>query len=116
MSYAALIVFVEPDGTPELRVQLAASLADKFRATLIGISACATTPSSRQYGLIRVPIPVDIDLMKAKLAKQGEWFRSIADGDRRPPGARSFEKKIVGVTDPRPCDESIDKSAIFPGE
>ena len=83
MSYAALIVFVEPDGTPELRVRLAASLADKFRATLIGISACAITPSSRQYGLIRVPTPVDIDLMKAKLAEQGEWFRSIVDGDRR---------------------------------
>jgi hypothetical protein len=33
-----------------------------------------------------------------------------------PPGARPFEKKIVGVTDPRPCDELIDKSAIFPGE
>ena len=32
------------------------------------------------------------------------------------PGARPFEKKIVGVTDPRPCDELIDKSAIFPGE
>ena len=31
-------------------------------------------------------------------------------------GARPFEKKIVGVTDPRPCDELIDKSAIFPGE
>ena len=27
-----------------------------------------------------------------------------------------FEKKIVGVTDPRPRDELIDKSAIFPGE
>jgi nucleotide-binding universal stress UspA family protein len=83
MSYAALIVFVEPDGTPELRVWLAASLADKFRATLIGISACATTPSSRQFGLIQVPIPVDIDLLKAKLAKKGEWFRSIVDGDRQ---------------------------------
>jgi len=32
------------------------------------------------------------------------------------PGARPFEKKIVGVTDPRPRDELIDKSAIFPGE
>ena len=31
-------------------------------------------------------------------------------------GARPFEKKIVGVTDPRPRDELIDKSAIFPGE
>jgi nucleotide-binding universal stress UspA family protein len=83
MSYAALIVFVEPDGTPERRVRLAASLADKFRATLIGISACAIIPSSRQFGLIQVPIPVDIDLLKEKLAKQGEWFRSIVDGDRQ---------------------------------
>ena len=35
---------------------------------------------------------------------------------RATPGARPFEKKIVGVTDPRPCDELIDESAIFPGE
>ena len=32
------------------------------------------------------------------------------------PRARPFEKKIVGVTDPRPRDELIDKSAIFPSE
>ena len=37
-------------------------------------------------------------------------------GGAASPGARPFEKKIVGVTDPRPCDELIDKSAIFPGE
>ena len=36
--------------------------------------------------------------------------------DLSAPGARPFEKKIVGVTDPRPRDELIDKSAIFPGE
>ena len=37
MSYAVLMVFVEPEGTPEPWVRVAASLADKFGATLIGI-------------------------------------------------------------------------------
>ena len=39
MSYAVLMAYVEADGMPEQRVRLAASLADKFNATLIGLSA-----------------------------------------------------------------------------
>jgi hypothetical protein len=35
---------------------------------------------------------------------------------RGSPAHAPSRKKIVGVTDPRPCDELIDKSAIFPGE
>lgn len=39
MSYALLMAYVEAGGMPEQRVRLAASLADKFNATLIGLSA-----------------------------------------------------------------------------
>ena len=47
---------------------------------------------------------------------QSELARAQRKAGYDAPGARPFEKKIVGVTDPRPCDELIDKSAIFPGE
>ncbi len=36
MSYASLMVYVENDAIPEQRVRLAANLADKFTASLIG--------------------------------------------------------------------------------
>jgi hypothetical protein len=41
MSYAVVMVYVDATGLPEGRVRLAASLADKFNATLIGLSALA---------------------------------------------------------------------------
>jgi hypothetical protein len=36
MSYAVAMAYVDANGVPEERVRLAASLAEKFRATLIG--------------------------------------------------------------------------------
>jgi hypothetical protein len=44
MSYAVLMAYVDADGMPEQRVRLAASLADKFNATLIGLSAPGQAP------------------------------------------------------------------------
>ena len=41
MSYATLMVYVDADHLPEQRVRLSAGLADKFSATLIGLSALA---------------------------------------------------------------------------
>jgi hypothetical protein len=38
MSYASVAVYIEADSAPEARVQLAAGLADKFGANLIGLS------------------------------------------------------------------------------
>ena len=50
MSYAAIMVYVEADATPEHRVRLAATLAGKFNSMLIGLSALALPPQSRQMG------------------------------------------------------------------
>jgi hypothetical protein len=41
MFYTTLMVHVDADNTPEQRAHLAASLADKFNATLIGLLALA---------------------------------------------------------------------------
>ena len=83
MSYAVVMVYVEPDEAREGRVRLAASLADKFGATLIGVSARAIPPPILADGVVSTPTAVDINLMKEQLAKQGSWFRNIADGDRQ---------------------------------
>jgi nucleotide-binding universal stress UspA family protein len=76
MSYASILVFIEADAMPEDRIRIAASLADRFDATLIGLSALAIAPPM-------VGDAVVVDEMRGKLARQGDWFRQIAGADRR---------------------------------
>ena len=84
MSYAAVMVYVEADETPEQRVRVAASLAEQFHATLIGISALAIPPPIVADGMVLDEFTdVDIELMKARLADKGSWFRRIAGDNRR---------------------------------
>ncbi len=84
MSYAAIMVYVEADETPEQRVCLAASLADQFSATLIGVSSLAIPPPIVADGMVMDELTeVDIELMKAKLADKGNWFRRIAGNNHR---------------------------------
>jgi len=84
MSYASLMVCVEADATPERRVRLAASLADKFAAMLIGVSALAIPPPVVADGMVMAEsTDDDIELMRAKLADKGNWFRRVAGGDHR---------------------------------
>lgn len=82
MSYSALVVYVDPDETREELVRLAAGLADKFGAMLIGLSARAIPPPILANGLM-MPAAPDINAMQAQLANRGSWFRRIADGNRR---------------------------------
>ena len=84
MSYAALMIYVDNDAMPEQRVRLAANLADRFTASLIGLAALAVPPPVVADGMVMDALTdADIQLMKAKLAEKGEWFRAIAGGDRR---------------------------------
>jgi nucleotide-binding universal stress UspA family protein len=84
MSYSSLIVYVEADAMPEQRLRLAVSLADKFNARLIGLSALAVPPPVVADGMVmEESTEVDIELMKAKLADKASWFRGIAGGDQR---------------------------------
>ena len=82
MSYAVLMAYVDADGMPEKRVHLAASLADKFNATLIGLSALG--PPLLGKGVVFQEVTEsDIKEMRALLAAKGNWFRSIAGDDHR---------------------------------
>ena len=84
MSYAALMVYVEADGTPEDRVRVSASLADKFNAVLIGLSALAIRPPLVAEGdVVEHVVEADLKEITTKLARQASWFRRIVDSDHR---------------------------------
>jgi nucleotide-binding universal stress UspA family protein len=98
------MVYVDADGTPEQRVRLSASLADKFSATLIGISAAAFRPPMMVEGIpFRSPMLVQavhspmtvggaaieeatesvVKETNTKLASKEKWFRNIVGADHR---------------------------------
>lgn len=83
MSYAALMVYVEAEGTPEHRVRLAASLADKFHSVLIGMSAIALRPPFVEDVVVEELRMAVIKEDRAKLAGKGNWFRGIAGSEHR---------------------------------
>jgi nucleotide-binding universal stress UspA family protein len=108
------MVFVDADGLLEQPVRIAAELADKFKAVLIGLSAFAMPPPMVASGMvIDAPTDVDFELMRAKLSQNGTRFASIAAaGDRKlewrselaMPGeslvrqARSADLVVIGAT------------------
>jgi len=76
MSYSALMVYVDAEGTSELRVRIAADLAAKFDAALIGISALAVPqPFVAEGVIIEEATETDVVRMRERLEKKGEWFR-----------------------------------------
>ena len=83
VSYASIMVYVEADRAPERRVQLAASLANRFNAALTGVSALAILPPLVIDGRVLDEMTgIDVELMKSKLAAAGTWFRGIVHNDR----------------------------------
>lgn len=83
MSYAVLMVYVDAGGTPEHRVRLAAGLADKFSATLIGLSALAIHPPFLiESVVIQQATAADVEETMSTLAAKGDWFREVAGADR----------------------------------
>ena len=79
MSYASLMVYVESEGIPEQRVRIAAELAKKFDAALIGFSARAVPPPFVAEGVIIEEVTEsDVAEMRTELAKRGNWFRGVA--------------------------------------
>src|SRR3954454_9506111 len=77
------MVYVEADRTPERRVHLAASLANRFNAARTGVSALAILPPLVIDGrVIDEMTGIDVELMRSKLAAAGTWFRGIAHSDR----------------------------------
>ena len=85
MSYTTLMTYIDADDSPEQRVHLAANLADKFNATLIGLSALAVRPPLIAVGgvITEDVTKIDIGTISATLVNRGKWFRNIAGAAQR---------------------------------
>ncbi len=83
MSYTTLLVYVDATATADEAVRVAAGLADKFSAMLIGMSALEVRPQFVTDGVvIQELVDADIKDRRAKLAATGSWFRGAAGADR----------------------------------
>jgi nucleotide-binding universal stress UspA family protein len=85
MSFATMMVHVDIDPPSDARIRLAARLAARFQATLIG--ACAWEPRPPlTYGGVVVDAKITEDMlrgMSARLDQAGEQFRTLVEADQR---------------------------------
>ena len=78
MSYATLMVYLNVDRVSKQLIGVAAELAEKFSAKLIGVSALAIMPPVAAEGFVIVDNASEFDIaqMKAKLADAENKFRT----------------------------------------
>jgi nucleotide-binding universal stress UspA family protein len=85
MSYATVMVYVDAEQAAEAPVRIAAGVADRFNATLIGMSALGVRPAFVAEGVV-IDEPLTsahIQEYNAKLADKETWFRQVAGGEPR---------------------------------
>jgi nucleotide-binding universal stress UspA family protein len=80
MSYATLMVYVNVDHASKALVSVAADLASKFSAKLIGLSALAIVPPVVAEGVVIVDHASELEIaqMRKSLAEAGDKFRAAA--------------------------------------
>jgi nucleotide-binding universal stress UspA family protein len=78
------MVHVDADGKSDARIRLAATLADRFMSTLVGISACILPPYPAEGGYFVTPELVEEERrdMVASLKRAEEGFRNQVGPDR----------------------------------
>jgi nucleotide-binding universal stress UspA family protein len=78
MAVATVMVYVDPSQQAEGQVRVARSIANKFDASIVGISAFAVEPDLVAEGvIIQETTPEDIKRMKTALAEKERWFREV---------------------------------------
>ena len=78
MTIATVMVYVDPAQQAEEQVRVARSIATRFDASIIGVSAFAVEPNFVAEGvIIEETTPEDLKRMKAALAEKAQWFREI---------------------------------------
>lgn len=78
MTIATVMVYVDPAQQAEEQVRVARSIATKFKASVIGISAFAVEPDFVAEGvIIQETTPADLKRMKTELAEKERWFRDV---------------------------------------
>lgn len=114
---ASLIVYVEADGAPEQRVEIAAELALRFGAVLTGFAARALPPPFIAEGVIIDEAgPAEREALRHRLAARETWFRGAAGQAVREvvwqsalaeptealvEAARGADLVVLGTADPR---------------
>ena len=85
MSYATLMVYVNADRVSKQLVSVAAGIAEKCSAKLIGLSALAIMPPFVAPGVVIVDNATEFDIakMKATLAEAENKFRAAAGAGRQ---------------------------------
>ncbi len=85
MSFAAMMVHVDVDGSSDGRIRLAANLADRYAATLIGISAHMLPPYPAEGAYFVTPefVAEERRDIVASLKRAEEAFRAAVGADRK---------------------------------
>lgn len=85
MSYATLLIWVNIDYVSRQFVGVAAGVADKFAANLLGLSAVAIVPPFVAEGVVIVDNATEFDVakLKASLAEAGHKVQAAAGSGRR---------------------------------
>ena len=84
MSFATVMVYVDPDYTHAQIVRIAVQLADKFNARLMGVSATPIRPPAVANGLVVDTVSeAEISQMTSRLREKENWFRLTAGGTRQ---------------------------------
>lgn len=79
MTIATVMVYVDPEQQAEGQVRIARDVADRFGASLIGVSAFAIEPPFVAEGvIIEETTRDDLKRMKSALTDKEQWFRSVA--------------------------------------
>jgi nucleotide-binding universal stress UspA family protein len=80
MSYKVLMAHLDLDDDADGRVRVAAELAGRFGAALIGVSAWAPAPAFGDDITVieAVPEPADLQVMENLLKARGDMFRALA--------------------------------------
>src|SRR3974390_2367725 len=127
MSYTTLLFYVDVGATNEEAVRIAAGLADKFTAMLIGMSALEVRPPFVTDAVfVQELVDTDLKERRAKLAATGSWFCAAAGADRRkvawrgmldlPTEALAREARCADLVVVRRTRSSMDVySALDPG-
>jgi hypothetical protein len=85
MSFANVMVYVDPQQQEEGQIRVAESIAKRFDGSVIGVSAFAIEPPFVAEGvIIEETGEQDLRRMKADLAAKGDWFRKTVNmpGDK----------------------------------
>jgi len=78
MSVATVMVYVDPAQQAEEQVRVARSIAAKFEASVIGVSAFAIEPDFVAEGvIIQETTTEDVKRLKTELAEKERWFREV---------------------------------------